>query len=202
MSRRVGRIEWSVAARPASGHAVSGDFATVREVHDGVLVVAVDVLGHGTDAADAAQELRDAIEREPVTDLPALFARCDQLLRSERGAVMTAAVVHDHGGIHYLGVGNVQAVVVRGANRAARDWFLIRGGVVGNGIGVLDARPLAFGPGDVVVLATDGVHPAYASTIDPLESTDAIAQRVLDAHARPIDDSLVLAARYGAEARP
>jgi serine phosphatase RsbU (regulator of sigma subunit) len=197
MSQVLGRVEWSVATRPADGHTDSGDFSCVRNLGDGVLLVVVDVLGHGPEAAEAARRFEGIIERDPIADLPSLFARCDVMLRSDRGAVMTAALVRtDEQLLRYLGVGNVQAVVVRGDNRAARDWLLIRSGVVGGGVGALEARTLPVLPGDVVVLATDGVHAAYASAIDPLHSVDRIAQTVLDTHATGKDDALVLAARF------
>jgi hypothetical protein len=194
-------VEWSVAARPAEGHAESGDFSCVREVEGGVLLVAVDVLGHGTGAATAARELEHRLEIEPVTDLPGLFARCDAWIRSQRGAVMTAVLVlARERRIRYLGVGNVQAVIVRAANPAAREWLLLRSGVLGNGVGALEARSSTIETGDVVVLATDGIHAAYASAIDPFEPVDAIARTVLERHARPVDDALVLAARCAGSA--
>jgi hypothetical protein len=198
MSEVLGGVEWSVATRPKNGHTDSGDFSCVRELDDGVLLVVVDVLGHGSDAAKAARRFLDIIEVDPIgDDLPALFDRCDVLLRSDRGAVMTAVLLRTNEQcIRYLGVGNVQAVVVRGDDRAAREWLLIRSGVLGNGLGPLEARALAVRPGDVVVLATDGIHQAYASSIDPLQTVDRIAQTVLDTHATGKDDALVLAARF------
>jgi negative regulator of sigma-B (phosphoserine phosphatase) len=197
MSEVLGRVEWSVATRPATGHTESGDFVCVRDVDDGVLVVVVDVLGHGSGAAEAARRFLEVIEGDPVGDLSALFARCDMMLRSDRGAVMTAVLLrNDEQLIRYLGVGNVQAVVVRSDNRAVREWLLIRSGVLGSGIPLLEARTLPVLPGDVLVLATDGVHAAYASAIDPLKTVDRIAQDVLDTHATGKDDALVLAARF------
>ena len=197
MSEMLGRVEWSVATRPADGHADSGDFACVRDLGDAILLVVVDVLGHGSGAAQAARRFLDVIEADPVADLPSLFARCDVMLRSDRGAVMTAVLMRtDEQLIRYLGVGNVQAVVVRGDNRAVREWLLIRSGVLGSGIRQLEARTLPVLAGDVLVLATDGVHAAYAPSIDPLQTVDRIAQVVLDTHATGKDDALVLAARF------
>jgi serine phosphatase RsbU (regulator of sigma subunit) len=201
MSDVFGRVEWSVATRPAEGHIDSGDFACVRNLDDGVLLAVVDVLGHGSDAAKAAQRFKDLLEADPIDELPGLFARCDAVLRSDRGAVMTAVLVRTNEELlRYLGVGNVQAVVVRGDHRAAREWLLIRSGMLGSGLGPFESRTLPVRPGDVVVLATDGVHAAYASAIDPLQTVDRIAQAVLDTHATGKDDALVLAARLSASA--
>jgi negative regulator of sigma-B (phosphoserine phosphatase) len=199
MSAVLGGVEWSVASRPKDGHIDSGDFACVRELDDGVLLLVVDVLGHGSEAAQAGRRFLDLIEAEPIGELPGLFDRCDALLRSDRGAVMTAVLMHPNEQlVRYLGVGNVQAVVVRAANRAAREWLLIRSGVLGGGLGPLEARTLPVLAGDVVVLATDGIHAAYASSVDPLQTVDRIAQTVLDTHATHKDDALVLAARVPA----
>ncbi len=46
----------------------------------------------------------------------------------------------------------------------------------GVAIGRPEARTLPIEPGDVLVLATDGIHAAYASAINPLETIDAIAE--------------------------
>jgi phosphoserine phosphatase RsbX len=196
MSGQLGRVEWSVASRPAAGHTESGDFSCVREAGEAVLLAVGDALGHGTGAAASGRRFLDVLEVDPIPDLPSLFARCDKLFRSDRGAVLTAALLFvKERLIRYLGVGNVQAVIVR-ARTPGRDWFLVRSGVVGSGVGRLEDRTISIEPGDVLVLATDGIHAAYATAINPLEPIDRIARAVLDAHGRNDDDSLVLAARF------
>ncbi len=48
-------IEWGVAAQPLEGEAESGDLHVVQRFPKGVLVAAVDGLGHGPEAAAAAR---------------------------------------------------------------------------------------------------------------------------------------------------
>jgi len=51
-------------------------------------------------------------------------------------------------------------------------------------------------PGDVLILATDGVEAAFADSIDISGSAQDISERILAVHGKPIDDALVLAVRY------
>lgn len=48
-------VEWGVAGLPAKGHRESGDGYLVRPVAGGVLLAVVDGLGHGREAAVAAE---------------------------------------------------------------------------------------------------------------------------------------------------
>jgi negative regulator of sigma-B (phosphoserine phosphatase) len=51
-------------------------------------------------------------------------------------------------------------------------------------------------PGDVLVLATDGIEAAFADSLDISGSTQAISERILADHWKPSDDALVVAMRY------
>ena len=51
-------------------------------------------------------------------------------------------------------------------------------------------------PGDVLVLATDGVEAVFADSLDISGSTQAISERILADHWKPTDDALVVAVRY------
>src|SRR5256885_9190382 len=56
-------IEWGVASLALPGEAESGDRHLVKPVGTGVLVAVVDGLGHGAEAAAAAQAAVAALER-------------------------------------------------------------------------------------------------------------------------------------------
>ena len=47
-------IEWGVASRSLPGQPTSGDRSIVKAFYDGVLMAAVDGIGHGEEAATAA----------------------------------------------------------------------------------------------------------------------------------------------------
>ena len=53
--QKSGLVEWGVAARPIAGEAVSGDLHLVKPFDHGVLLAAVDGVGHGDEATSAAR---------------------------------------------------------------------------------------------------------------------------------------------------
>jgi negative regulator of sigma-B (phosphoserine phosphatase) len=56
---------------------------------------------------------------------------------------------------------------------------------------------ISVAPGDVLVLATDGIEPAFADPPDIAGSPQAISERILAGYGRsPDDDALVIAVRY------
>ena len=58
------------------------------------------------------------------------------------------------------------------------------------------AATLDVRPGDVLVLATDGIDAAFADSLDVSGSPQAISERILAVHWKPPDDALVVAVRY------
>src|SRR5438128_411421 len=107
-------LEWGVAGMTFPGQPVCGDLQLVEPFPNGVLVAAVDGLGHGAEAASAARlavaTLR-AHAHEPV--LP-LLQRCHEALRATRGAVLTVVSIDARGGtITWAGVGSVEAALLR-----------------------------------------------------------------------------------------
>ena len=59
-------IEWGVASRALPGETRSGDLHVVESFAGGALVAAVDGLGHGEEAADAADRVARSKEHEYV----------------------------------------------------------------------------------------------------------------------------------------
>src|SRR2546425_13287314 len=86
-------IEWGVAALALPGEAQSGDLHLVKPIGTGVLVAVVDGLGHGAEAATAAQAAVAALERHATETPIALIERCHRALKGTRGVVMSVALV-------------------------------------------------------------------------------------------------------------
>ena len=57
----VGALEWGVASQAYPGETSSGDSWLVKELPEGILVAVVDALGHGGEAAPAAQKVADVL---------------------------------------------------------------------------------------------------------------------------------------------
>ena len=201
MHERVPRapVEWGVAARCRPGEATSGDLGVVALTPAGALVAGIDGLGHGSEAAVAARRAGDLIGASPSRDLVRLVERCHLALAGTRGAAVSVAFISaPDGGMTWLGVGNVAGRVLSGDRSATRPKgsLALAGGILGHALPALEAATVAVRPGDVVLLATDGIDTDFADAPDTSGSPQAISERILAAHAKASDDALVLAVRY------
>lgn len=194
-------LDWCTAGQAFPGCAVSGDRAAVFLFPAGALVVMIDGLGHGPEAAVAAEAALASLARHAPGPLPTLLGRCDDDLRRTRGAAVSLAWVDATGRLDWLGVGNVEGVLVHsgqeGDGNSSRQWLPLRSGVVGMHRAhrpVVASCPLD--PGDVIVLATDGLRSGFADDVQPSSSPAVLADRLLSRHARDTDDATVLVARF------
>jgi len=192
-------VEWAVAHRCRPGEARCGDLAVVARLPEGVLVAGIDGVGHGAEAARAAHRAAEVIRRRPGADLEVLVGRCHAALRGTRGAAISLAFVcpAEHG-ITWLGVGNVEGRVLRSdpAATSPKGSLALSSGVPGHELPPVKPATLRIEPGDVLLLATDGIHRAFADAPDVSGSPRAISERILARHWKAPDDALVLAVRY------
>jgi serine/threonine protein phosphatase PrpC len=193
-------IQWGVAQRKHPGTTESGDQYLVESYDPGgVLVAVVDGLGHGPKAAAVAKQTVAALEGQARDPLTLLFERCHRALRGSRGVVMSLASFSAlNGTMTWLGVGNVEGVLIRGsAVASAKDERLIlRGGIVGYRLPSLRPITLRVSRGDTLILATDGLRSGFASKPDLSGSPQQIAERIFAQHYRGTDDALILVTRY------
>jgi hypothetical protein len=192
-------IEWGVATRRRRGEALNGDLGIVTVLPEGVLVAAIDGLGHGGEAARAAREAGDVVREMASEDLVLLIDRCHDALRDTRGAVIGLAFVsHLRRKVTWLGVGNVEGLVLSAdpSVRRPKGYLVLGSGVLGHESPSVRTAALDVLPGDVLILATDGIEPAFADSLDISGSAQDISARILAAHWKPTDDALVLAVRY------
>lgn len=192
-------LDWSVAARPISGQSVSGDFHLVKACDHRVLVAVIDGVGHGSEAAAAARMAADILgnfTREPAISL---IKRCHQALAQTRGVVLTVAKLNPvENTVTWLGVGNVEGRLLRADTGAShpRESVLLRGGLVGCQLPELAASVIPVAAGDLLIMATDGIHAAFEDGINFNETPRQIADNILGRHCKGNDDALVLVARY------
>ena len=190
-------IDVGVAERGLGG-GVSGDRAVVAGLDDGgTLLVAIDGLGHGQAAAEAADVAARVLSSRSAAPLPDLFATCHEALARTRGVVMTAAHVDADGGLEWVGVGNVEARLLRpGSTHAGSESPVLFGGVLGHQFRRVRPSRLSLGRGDVILMATDGVRADFSTGVSVQGSAQATADRIMETSARGNDDALVLAARW------
>jgi len=191
-------IEWGVAALALPGEAQSGDGHLVKPVGTGVLVAVVDGLGHGAEAATAAQAAVAALERHATESPVPLIERCHRALHGTRGAVMSLASLDMRSWtIDWCGVGNVEGVLFRRGVSAAptREAMSTRGGVVGYRLPQLRVSTLSVSARDTLVLATDGIRSDFTAAVDLDAEPQAIADSLFARCAKGSDDALVLVVR-------
>ncbi len=196
-------IDWAVAARALPGEERSGDLHVVEPFPAGVLVAAVDGLGHGDDAAHAAETAADILIRYAHEPPLHLIRLCHEGLRATRGVAMSvASLTRANHTMSWLGVGNVECSLFRGngGSRPARESLLLRGGVVGYKLPRLLPSVVPVEPGDVLVFVTDGIGGYSFDGPWVTEQPARIAEAILARFARATDDALVLVARYRGEA--
>jgi negative regulator of sigma-B (phosphoserine phosphatase) len=192
-------IEWAVASRALTGQSVSGDVPAVVATENGVVVAAMDGLGHGKEAAAAAEIAAETLKIHAEEPLTEIILRCHEALRRTRGvAISIASFDVRHNTMTWTGIGNVDGALFRAASNAlpARETLLLRGGVVGYSLPAQRTATLSVAPGDTLVFATDGVGVGFRYGSMQGRSAQELADEILFRHGRERDDALVLAARY------
>jgi len=192
-------LETGWATRAMPGETESGDRHVVAMQGDGALVAVIDGLGHGHPAAQAAEAAQRFLERGSRASLSVLLEQAHAALRTTCGAVMSVVSIERRtGAISWLGVGNVEAIVVRAAAdaRPRYHYMLMRGGVVGKALPPLRVSGLQLLPGDTLVLATDGVRSGFELQMPLAGSPQTIADWVLHRHGKDTDDALALVVRF------
>jgi len=192
-------VEWGAAIRPLRGQTESGDLYVVSPWRRGVVLAAIDGLGHGREAAAAARTAGAAVEQEPDGDVLALLTRAHQAARRTRGAVMSIAALDTQADLlSWCGVGNVEAALLRcnGREILKRESLLLRAGVLGDRLPSIRVAVLPVSPGDILVFATDGLRSSFVHELGISGTAQRMAEEILGKHATGMDDALVLVARY------
>ncbi len=191
-------VEFGVANFALPGEGTSGDCHVLIARPGGLLVAAIDGIGHGEVAANAAKTAASVFTNAPDEPIISLVEECHRALRSTRGVVLSVASIDlAHGMMTWLGVGNVVGglarVVPRGSNYP--EMLLLRGGVVGEKLPALQGAVLPVFEGDLLFFSTDGINGRFVETVSPRENPQRAADRILQKFHTATDDALILAVR-------
>jgi anti-sigma regulatory factor (Ser/Thr protein kinase) len=115
-----GPLEVSGVAAPYPGEQLCGDAWANHTTLERTVVLLVDGLGHGWEAAEAAQEAVATFRKRLQAKPAEILGYVHEALRKTRGAVAAVAEIRTHdSSLSYAGVGNISAVVIsRGASRS------------------------------------------------------------------------------------
>jgi serine phosphatase RsbU (regulator of sigma subunit) len=193
-------LEWGVASLLQPGQEVTGDRFLILPGDNRFLLAAIDGVGHGSEAALAAELAVAELRKHDDTSLVSLIAHCHRALQPTRGVVMTLVLVlTETSELCWLGIGNVEGRLIRSrqAGRLIMETLLPRGGVVGHDMpSNLAVSTTTIHPGNLIVLATDGIHHDFTEDLYPGKSVQSIADDIMNHHHKGTDDALALVARY------
>lgn len=190
-------LDIGTVRRPALGQRVSGDAFAVVSHPDSLLVAVVDGLGHGPNAAEAADAFVESVEGADDVPLDTMMADAGRRLAHTRGAAATIVRLDfARRRIETSGVGNVhfQAHADRSIHPVSAP------GIVGHR--VRKVLRFEFGLPDELLfsLSSDGL----SSRIHLERYTDGtaqeIAERLLEHYGKAHDDATCIVVRYAAEA--
>ncbi|HET7214137.1 MAG TPA: SpoIIE family protein phosphatase [Terriglobia bacterium] len=193
------RVEWGVAERHKPGESLSGDLHLVKPLETGVLLAVADGLGHGQAAAEAARLALSAVEEHSNKPLVEIMQSCSRKLQGTRGAVMSMALLSTlDNTMEWLGVGNVEGVLVRSApnGKPARESLLLSRGVLGGQLPLLRTFALEVSRGDTLIFATDGIQRGFEDGMVLLKGPQETARFILERDGLGTDDALVLVATF------
>ena len=198
MARRL-LVDWAESSRAALGESTLGDMCLVEQSHEGVLVALADGLGHGEHAAAAARRSIVILRRSPGDNILSLIEECHEHLRGSRGVVMSLASINaEDGTMTWAGVGNVEARLFHRCEDGGytRESLMLRAGVVGYRMPGLRSSTVTVSPGDVIILASDGVSNGFEEGLNLDEPVKLIAENILAEKGKLTDDVLVLVVRF------
>lgn len=192
-------IEYAIAGRPLSGQRESGDLYAVIPHPRGTLLVVVDGLGHGYEAALAAKLAVITLAAHPHLPLQALVNGCHEALLRTRGVAMSIASLDNHDEtMTWLSIGNVAGLLLRTGNagRMEREHVMMRNGVVGHRLPPLRAAMLRLQRNDLLIFATDGLREGFHTEVRLDARPQETADDILSRYGKPTDDALVLVVRW------
>lgn len=137
---------WPAQEPPPGGPSIGGA--------DGLYAV-IDGLGHGREAAQAAQAALQTLGAASGLPLPALFTRLDRALLGTRGAAIGLARIEGDRLVH-AGVGNTRLLHWRAGGTVGR--LSSQNGIVGGGLPMaVEQTSHLLQAGDWLLLFTDGL---------------------------------------------
>jgi negative regulator of sigma-B (phosphoserine phosphatase) len=191
-------IESGIACLTMPGQSQSGDRHLVQPYINGLIVAVVDGLGHGEQAAVAADLAVTTLINHAHESVIALVKRCHDALRDTRGVVMALALFNEQDRtLTWMGIGNVEGLVLRaeGSPHSRHEYLLLRGGVVGDQLPSLSASIIPLMQGDTLVFTTDGIRGGFAKDLSASDKPQVMADRILAKYSKDSDDALVFVAR-------
>ena len=181
------------AGRPHPAEVVSGDAYAVHWEGRSCRITVIDGLGHGVDAAAAAQRAVALLDAHPDLDPGEALRRCHLALAGTRGAAISVARIDTvRRELVYAGIGNVEAHIWQ---RGKHERLISYRGIVGSAMRTVRSFTVQLTQGWTLLMHSDGISARadiHAVGLAPPWHPDALARAVLDAYGRSHDDALAV----------
>ena len=183
---------------PKLGQEVSGDGWAMREIKGTTVVLLVDGLGHGPQAALTTAVAMRYFERCTHDNPVEIMNGLHQAMRPTRGAVAAVAALHpETGNLRYAGIGNITGVLM--GPDGTRRHLMSFDGTLGYQVRTVREATHDWTPGSWFAMFSDGLSPRLDATAYPgLSQHDPVlAAGVLyrDFH-RTSDDATILVVNH------
>jgi anti-sigma regulatory factor (Ser/Thr protein kinase) len=153
---------WGAISRPAPHETRCGDEWRVAERDGEFTLMVVDGLGHGSEAADAADEAADVFDRDPFAPLPTMLQNAGVRMQGTRGGAMAAARVDaSHRVLRFVGVGNIAAHLRSRDDEGGRG-LVSHNGIVGGVVRKIQEFEYACPEEGLLVLHSDGLQSRWS----------------------------------------
>jgi serine phosphatase RsbU (regulator of sigma subunit) len=195
MARRY-LMQFGTVRRVLEDEKVCGDAYFIKAFENKVLITVIDGLGHGPDAAVAANTAVEYIKNNYKKGLTEIIKGCHKEMKKTRGAVIGIALIDLKSSIlRYAGVGNIKAIV----KSRTIFWLVSQNGILGYNLSQVKEEEYPFNPGDLIVLHSDGISNELDLNLYSPEflgqHPQTIVERVMADFGSKRDDLCVVAAR-------
>lgn len=191
-------LKYEVIFEALKGETDCGDQYLVKELNNSILIAVADGLGHGSEAAVAAKKAMVVLDTHANEPIDKLIKICDQELAETRGAALTLMRIDENCMLSYLGVGNVAGACWQFDEIAHlnRHSFYLERGIVGCQLpSSMQVRNITIKPGDIFIVATDGINEKFETELLKLGSSETIAKYLFKKYRNSSDDGLMLAGK-------
>jgi serine phosphatase RsbU (regulator of sigma subunit) len=189
-------FEWAAYNRPCLSERVSGDVVIAVAMEVKLLVVLIDVLGHGAEAHGLATEMGGYVSKHPVTVPSIMIENLHRAFKGSRGAVAGCAVLDARShGITYAGVGNPSFRILS----SSRSMTLpVTDGIIGREIRTPRDHSAQLLAKDLLIGCSDGVAESFQVTDYPQifsHGVQSIVRSVVRRFGKDYDDASCLVVR-------
>jgi anti-sigma regulatory factor (Ser/Thr protein kinase) len=190
------RCETGVVCLPLEPDTPCGDGWDVIRLPDRTVILVIDGLGHGPEAAKVPEEAIRCIRKNPAGEPAEILWTLHDALRSTRGGVAAVAVIDDmKGRITYAGAGNISGRIITGPDTHK---MVSLSGTVGYEIRKIREFSHSFESGALLVMYSDGLFMRWDMEDYPglrQKHPSLIAGVLYRDHTRGTDDVTVLAVK-------